>query len=41
MDDYLAKPIEVTKMLAMLEKWLPREITPGEEQGECHLPDKG
>ena len=23
MDDYLAKPIEVTKMLAMLEKWLP------------------
>ena len=23
MDDYLAKPIELTKMLAMLEKWLP------------------
>jgi PAS domain S-box-containing protein len=24
MDDYLAKPIEVTKILAMLEKWLSR-----------------
>ena len=23
MDDYLTKPIELTKMLAMLEKWLP------------------
>ena len=23
MDDYLAKPIEVTKVLALLEKWLP------------------
>jgi PAS domain S-box-containing protein len=28
MDDYLAKPIDVTKVLAVLEKWLPFSSTP-------------
>jgi CheY-like chemotaxis protein len=40
MNDYLAKPIEVTKMLAMLEKWLPRDVTPDKAQGDCQPPDK-
>jgi CheY-like chemotaxis protein len=41
MNDYLAKPIEVTKMITMLEKWLPRDVTSSKEQSECNLPDKG
>jgi CheY-like chemotaxis protein len=28
MDDYLAKPIDVTKVLAVLEKWLPFTSAP-------------
>jgi HPt (histidine-containing phosphotransfer) domain-containing protein len=31
MDDYLAKPIEVTKVLAMLEKWISLDVTRGAE----------
>jgi len=31
MDDYLAKPIELTKMLALLEKWLPLTTVQGLE----------
>ena len=33
MDDYLAKPIEVAKVLAMLEKWAPSNIIPETETG--------
>jgi DNA-binding response OmpR family regulator len=28
MDDYLAKPIEVEKLLAIIEKWLPSPFRP-------------
>jgi PAS domain S-box-containing protein len=33
MDDYLAKPIEVTKVLAVLEKWAPSNMIQKEESG--------
>jgi PAS domain S-box-containing protein len=33
MDDYLAKPIEVAKVLGMLEKWIPLDIMPRAENG--------
>ena len=33
MDDYLAKPIEVTKVLAVLEKWAPSNMIRKEESG--------
>jgi PAS domain S-box-containing protein len=31
MDDYLAKPIEITKVLAVLEKWVPSQLMPDGE----------
>jgi signal transduction histidine kinase/ActR/RegA family two-component response regulator len=37
MDDYLAKPIEVTKMIAMLEKWLPLSTVSGTETGKADV----
>jgi PAS domain S-box-containing protein len=35
MDDYLAKPIEATKVLEILKKWVPIMAEPNEDTGLC------